>query len=118
MSSRATTRLGWIQLMNLTLHSTPTTIYFVTKLSPSNWLTRETYQGMVNMLFKDMLGRNVEDYVNEREFIANLKEPKCVEEIKSLMCHREVKFLNGRFAIFKCCLSKASDRALPFFQIL
>lgn len=49
---------------------------------------------------------------------AKLEKIKAIEEMKSLICHKEIQSLNGRLAGLNRFLSKASDPSLPFFQIL
>ena len=65
--------------------------------------TGATYQRLVNKMFHDQIGRNVEVYVDEMSPLTT------VNEVQSLM---------GKTAALNRFVSRSTDKRLPFFKIL
>ncbi|KAJ9564818.1 hypothetical protein OSB04_000784 [Centaurea solstitialis] len=93
-----------------------------------------TYQRLVNMMFKEHLGRTMEVYIDdmlvksERKFLgylvtqrgieASLEQVKAITEIQSPRNVKEVQKLTGCVAALTRFISRSSDKCHLFYNVL
>src|ERR671932_23744 len=63
-------------------------------------------------------GKFLGHIITPRGIKANPKKIQAIEAMTSPRSKKEVQSLNGKLAALSCFLSKAADRALPFFKVL
>uniref|UniRef100_A0A2N9GDQ3 Uncharacterized protein n=1 Tax=Fagus sylvatica TaxID=28930 RepID=A0A2N9GDQ3_FAGSY len=79
-----------------------------------------TYQRLMNRMFHDRIGRNVEVYVDDmlRGIEANPDKIKAILEMQPPKTTKEVQRLTGRVAVLNRFMSRSTDKCLPFFKTL
>uniref|UniRef100_A0A2N9GIS8 Integrase catalytic domain-containing protein n=1 Tax=Fagus sylvatica TaxID=28930 RepID=A0A2N9GIS8_FAGSY len=95
-----------------------------------------TYQRLMNRMFHDQIGRNVEVYVDDmlvkskeecdhlddlqgdRGIEANPDKIKAILEMQPPKTTKEVQRLTGRIAALNRFVSRSTDKCLPFFKTL
>uniref|UniRef100_A0A2N9FKC7 RNase H type-1 domain-containing protein n=1 Tax=Fagus sylvatica TaxID=28930 RepID=A0A2N9FKC7_FAGSY len=87
-----------------------------------------TYQRLMNRMFHDQIGRNVEVYVDDlkiscfmvsqRGIEANPDKIKTILEMQPPKNTKEVQRLTGRVAALNRFMSRSTDKCLPFFKTL
>uniref|UniRef100_A0A2N9GFI7 Uncharacterized protein n=1 Tax=Fagus sylvatica TaxID=28930 RepID=A0A2N9GFI7_FAGSY len=81
---------------------------------------RATYQRLMNRMFHDQIGWNVEVYVDDmlRGIEANPDKIKAILEMQPPKTTKEVQRLTGRVAALNRFMSRSTDKCLPFFKTL
>ncbi|XP_021719468.1 uncharacterized protein LOC110687160 [Chenopodium quinoa] len=84
-----------------------------------------TYQRLVDQVFVEQKGRNMEVYVDdsivkskERGIDANPAKVQAALDLPEPKTKRDIQRLTGRMAALSRFISKASDKGLPFFKAL
>ncbi|XP_062176044.1 uncharacterized protein LOC133881098 [Alnus glutinosa] len=82
--------------------------------------TGATYQRLVNKMFRDQIGRNIEVYVDDmlRGIEANPEKVKAVLEMQPPRTTKQLQQLTERIAALNRFISRSTDKCLPFFKIL
>nr|GEX45823.1 reverse transcriptase domain-containing protein [Tanacetum cinerariifolium] len=91
---------------------------------------RATYQRLVDKVFNDQIGQNIEAYVDDMEgpFLghlitkpgirANPSKVKAVTDLEPPRTLKDVQSINRKLAALSRFLSKGAEKSLPFFKTL
>ncbi|GKD10366.1 hypothetical protein Tco_1190051 [Tanacetum coccineum] len=91
---------------------------------------RATYHRLVDKVFNDQIGRNLEAYIDDMEgpFLghlitkkgirANPSKVKAVTDLEPPRTLKDIQSLNGKLAALSRFLSKGVEKSLPFFKTL